>query len=168
MIFLSAGGLRVTAQHGQGARFLPPCEIPSLVVFLQGTSTGIPEGLVVKDSGNEGYSTLRNVIACAKDGDVITYDQSAPIPVTMTTLTGTLEINKSLTFMGLNIDNRPEIKIDFTSIGDDHGILISSDKTVILKDIDLRTVNNPTDKDIIRVMDTSMLKVTGKTVVSKD
>ncbi len=160
MVLLSAGSVRLSAQL--------PCEIPSLVVFLQGTSTGTPEGLVVKDPGDEGYSTLRNVIACAHDGDVITYDQSAPIPVTMTTLTGTLEINKNLTFMGLDINSRPEIKVDFTSIGDDYGILISSDKTVILKDIDLRTINNPTDKDIIRVIDTSMLKITGKTVVSKD
>ncbi len=146
----------------------PPCELPTLVVFLQGTTTGLPEGLIVKDQGNAGYSTLRNVIGCAHDGDTITYDQTAPMPVTMTTLTSILEINKSLTFMGLDVNNRPEIKVDYTSISDEYGILIAGDKTVNLKDIDLRSLNNPTNKDVMRMIDTSIVKVTGKTVLSKD
>lgn len=140
----------------------------SLLVTLQGTSTGLPEGLIVKDSGNAGFSTLRNVIACAQDGDVITYDQTAPIPITMTTLDQTLIIDKSLTFMGLNIDQRPEIRVDFSSLSMNAGIIVTNDKTVIFKDIDLRESNNNSNNDLIRVQDQSMFKITGKTVVSKD
>ena len=140
----------------------------ALLVFLQGTSTGTPEGLVVRDAGNAGYSTLRNVVACAKDGDIITYDQTAMIPVSTSALTQPLDIDKSLTFMGLDINNRPEIMVDFATLGSSPGIRIMNNKTVILKDIDLRESNNPSNNEIIRVDDTSMLKVTGKTVVNKD
>ena len=149
---------------GQYGKAQPGCS-GALLVFLQGTSTGTPEGLVVKDVGNSGYSTLRNVVACAQDGDVITYDQPT---VTLSLLTQPLDIDKSLTFMGLDINNRPEIMVDFATLGSNPGIRIMNNKTVVLKDIDLRESNNPGNNDLIRVQDTSMFKVTGKTVVSKD
>ncbi|HLO54421.1 MAG TPA: hypothetical protein VK169_09040 [Saprospiraceae bacterium] len=159
LISLFGASLHISSQ--------PSCA-GSLVVLLQGTSTGTPEGLVVKDSGNAGYSTLRNVIACAHDGDVITYDQTAPIPINVTTLNEPLIINKSLTFVGLDINNRPEIRVDFTSFGMNAGIVITNDKTVVFKDIDLRESNNPSNNDLISVQDLSMFKVIGKTVVNKD
>jgi hypothetical protein len=159
LISLFGASLHISSQ--------PTCA-GSLVVLLQGTSTGMPEGLVVKNTGNTGYSTLRNVVACAHDGDVITYDQTAPIPINMTTLSETLIIDKSLTFMGLDINNRPEIRVDFTTLGMNPGLVITNEKTVIFKDIDMRENNNPSNNDLIKVEDQSTLNVTGKTVVTKD
>ncbi|MBC7885411.1 MAG: hypothetical protein H7X99_08040 [Saprospiraceae bacterium] len=140
----------------------------SLIVVILGTSTGFPEGLIVKDSADSGFNTLRNIIACAHDGDVITYDQTAPIPVNTTLLTKPLNIDKSLIFKGLDIDYRPEITVDFATIGIQSGIRITNGKTVTLKNIDLREINNPFKNNLIMVETNSTLDITGKTVLSTD
>jgi hypothetical protein len=144
-----------------------PC-VGDLQVLVQGTSNGLAEGLIVKNPANDGTNSLRNIIQCAKDGDVITFDQEGQLPINTSNIIQQLNIDKSLTIMGLSITSRPQIIVDFSSLGMNSGVVIMNDKTLVFLNVDLKETNNPSQKEIIKVEDGSMLKIMGKTVVTKN
>jgi hypothetical protein len=93
------------------------------------------EGKVVQNNLNIGFGSLRNVIACALNGDSITYD----LPLTdNTVLTQSLAIDKSITISG-TLQQNPEITLDFDNMSE--GIIIQSGKTLNLHNIDVKLVN---------------------------
>ena len=99
------------------------------------------EGKVVRDSGNAGFNTLRNIIECAIDGDTITYDFPN---VNGTTLTSELLINKNLLIDAL-ILAKPEISIDFNTALE--GMIIATNKKLTLNNIDLK-INNYNNQNV--------------------
>lgn len=109
------------------------------------------EGMIVKNSNNSGFNSLRNVIQCANENSVITYDQSI---VNATILTTPLQINKNLTLAGLSAAQRPQITLPST------GLSIISGKVLTLQNIDLKSINNnPT------FIDPGSVNITGLTVI---
>ncbi|MBK8700100.1 MAG: hypothetical protein IPN29_11450 [Saprospiraceae bacterium] len=117
---------------------------------------------VVTNSGNSGVGTLRYILGCIADGSTITYNQ--PTVIT-TTLTDQLIIDKNITIMGLNSGSRPEITVDFNTLGMNPGIIILAGKTVVLKDVDVKAINNGANNSLIDNF--GVLNVTGASNISK-
>lgn len=93
------------------------------------------EGKVVQNNLNIGFGSLRNVLACAINGDSITYD----LPLTdHTILTQSLTIDKNITISG-TLQQNPEITLDFNDMSE--GMIIQSGKTLSLYNIDVKLVN---------------------------
>ncbi len=93
------------------------------------------EGKVIKNSGDDGFGTLRNIVSCAMEGDIITFD----IPQTkLSNLINTLVINKSITIDG-QVNPQPIINIDFQT--NSPGISIIPGKTLTLQNIDIALKN---------------------------
>ncbi len=99
------------------------------------TTTVFVQGLMVMNSNNTGLNSLRSVLSCATDGATITYNQPT---VTGTTLTTPLTITKNVTILGLSDMERPEIVVPST------GIVIANNKTLTLKDVDVKSTATPT------------------------
>jgi hypothetical protein len=89
------------------------------------------EGTVVKNQDNAGDGSLRNVLECIAENGIITYD--LPL-INSTILTSPLIVNKNVSIHG-TISLRPEIQVDFNQAA--HGIEIQSNKNLILKNVDL-------------------------------
>jgi hypothetical protein len=88
------------------------------------------EGTTVTSTADAGPGTLRAALNCVVDGGTIMYDQ----PATATTvLTAPLTIDKNVTIMGASSSSRPEITTSTS------GISINVDKTLILKDVDVKS-----------------------------
>lgn len=115
------------------------------VTFMAGcvftkSDTIFVEGLVVKNSNNSGFGTLRNVIYCAGEGSTIIYD----LPnITGTKLTQQLTIDKTLTIQG-TLNSKPEIIFDYSS--QLSGLIIEPNKKLILENIDIKTINSGNQK----------------------
>ena len=155
-----------------GAELPDPITVPNQNLNNYCTSTAMVtvgiEGTVVKNSADAGFNTLRSVYNCIADGGPtpITYDQ----PTTSTTLlTNPLTINKTLTIMGAGPTDKPEITVDFTTLGVSPGIMIGTNKTVTIMNVDVKDINNTNmvNNAVIEVQGTGTLKVTGSTVINK-
>ncbi|MBK9734485.1 MAG: hypothetical protein IPO92_05740 [Saprospiraceae bacterium] len=95
------------------------------------------EGIVVTQSGNDGFGSLRQVFNCITEGSTITYDQ----PTTNTSiLTAPLLINKNIKIKGLNTMSRPLIQIDY--INPENGLSITNTKVLELDNVDISINNN--------------------------
>ena len=121
---------------------------------------------IVTNSANNGSGTLRAVIGCVAEGGIVTYDQPS---TTTTLLTDVLNINKSITILGLSPAAKPEITVDFSALGLNSGVIIGTNKEVILNNVDFRDVNNTNmpNNSIIDVMPTGTLKVSENTIINK-
>jgi len=93
------------------------------------------EGKLVKNSGDDGFGTLRNIISCAIEGDTITYDLPQ---TTSSNLINTIIIDKSLKIEGTQTVH-PTISIDFQP--NSPGISILSGNTLQLQDINVALKN---------------------------
>lgn len=103
-------------------------------VFIA-SDTILVEGLIVKNSANSGFNSLRNIVECAAEESIINYN--LPL-INGTTLTEELIINKNLTIQG-TVSLRPEIGIDyFTAV---NGITIATNKKLTLENIDIKCIN---------------------------
>lgn len=145
-----------------------PTKKPLLITASEGSKTitiyEVGTGIVTNTS-NTGAGSLRNVIACVVEGGTVTYDQ----PTTSTTLlTGTLPIDKNLTILGTNINAKPEITVDFGTLGVSSGISVNNGKTVILNNVDFKEINNTNlpKNAIFQVDNNAILKVTGSTTIN--
>ncbi|MBC7884177.1 MAG: choice-of-anchor I family protein [Saprospiraceae bacterium] len=121
---------------------------------------------IVTNSANDGSGTLRAVIGCVIEGGTVTYDQ----PTTTTTiLTDILNINKSISILGLNNMAKPEITVDFSALGLNSGILIGNGKTINIKNVDFKDINNTNlpNNSVIEVMPAATLRITESTVINK-
>lgn len=123
----------VTTAYSVTVTFMAGC------VFTK-SDTIIVEGLVVRNSNNSGFGTLRNVIYCAVEGDTITYDLAN---ITGTSLTQQLTIDKTLTIQG-TLNSKPEIVFDYSS--QLSGLIIEANKKLILENIDIKTINSGSQK----------------------
>jgi hypothetical protein len=93
------------------------------------------EGKIVKNTANDGESTLRNVLRCSVENDTITYDT----PTTNTSfLTAPLAIDQSVTIHALN-GLKPLIIMDYNV--STNGIIIGTNKKLALDNIDLLLIN---------------------------
>lgn len=121
---------------------------------------------IVTNSANNGSGTLRAVIGCVAEGGIVTYDQPS---TTTTLLTDVLNLNKSITILGLSPAAKPEITVDFSALGLNSGVIIGTNKEVILNNVDFRDVNNTNmpNNSIIDVMPTGTLKVSENTIINK-
>ncbi|MBK9735089.1 MAG: choice-of-anchor I family protein [Saprospiraceae bacterium] len=121
---------------------------------------------IVTNSSNAGVGSLRAAIDCALEGATVIYDQPT---ITTTILTSPLVINKNVTLLGLSSAAKPEITVDFTTLGTNSGVSIGNGKNVILKDIDFKDINNTNmpNNSIIEVQNSGALKVTGSTIINK-
>jgi hypothetical protein len=99
----------------------------------------IKVGKIVTSSGDSGLGSLRSVVGCAVDGDIINYDQPT---VNMSNLISPISVEHSIAIHGLNSVERPIIFIDFEL--STHGLMISAGKTLKLKNIDITTQNHQT------------------------
>ncbi len=95
------------------------------------------EGKVVRNTQNEGFGSLRNVIECLTSGDTITYDQ--PL-VTHSLLTAAIVIDKNLSIHGLSQLVRPEIQLD-DQLGP-NSITVEPNRNVTLKNVDIKSIPN--------------------------
>lgn len=95
------------------------------------------EGKMVTNPGDIGYGSLRSIVSCAMDGDTITYDQPS---VSSSALISQIFVNNTILIEGLNNIDRPVIFIDFSQ--NSHGFLITSGKSLTLKNMDMTTLNN--------------------------
>ena len=118
----------VTATYTVTVTFLAGC------VYTK-SDTIIVEGTVVKNSNNDGFGSLRNILYCAVEGSTVTYDLPT---VDHTTLTEELTIDKNVIIQG-TISLRPEITIDYNSVM--NGVIISENKKLTLDNIDIKTIN---------------------------
>lgn len=109
------------------------------------------EGTIVKNANNAGFNSLRNVVNCAEENAIITFDQPA---VSGSVLTTPLTISKHLTFLGLNSTLRPLITLP------SNGLSIYSNKTLTLENIDIKTPIN-----ISQTLNTGDLNIKGTTVI---
>jgi hypothetical protein len=120
---------------------------------------------LVTNTADAGNGTLREIIGCAVDGGTILYDQ----PTTAATLlTNSLTIDKNLTIQGLSSTAKPQLTIDFTGLSNSSGIIINSNKTVILKDVDIIDTNNtnlPANSAI--EINSGAVRVSGSTTITK-
>jgi len=119
------------------------------------------EGLIVTDSANDGFGSLRSILSCAADGDSITYNQP---DILFSDVTTTLDIDKSISIHGLDIDTRPEIILDFGVIST--GFDITSNKVLSLENVDLKLLNSDDNKPTIE--GGGSLSVTGYTKVIEE
>ena len=119
---------------------------------------------IVTNSANAGSGSLRDVIGCVVEGGTVTYDQPA---VTTTILTDILNINKSITILGLSNIAKPEITVDFTTLGVNSGILIGTNKTVILNNVDFKDINNVSNNAVIDILPAGVLRVSESTIINK-
>ncbi len=120
---------------------------------------------IVTNSADAGTGTLREAIGCIIDGGTVIYDQ----PTTLSSvLINPLTINKNLTLMGLSETQKPEITVDFTSMGTNAGIKIEGGNTVNIKNVDLKDINN-TNMPANSVLDiqAGTVKVLGSTQIIK-
>ena len=117
----------VTTAYSVTVTFMVGC------IFTK-SDTIIVEGLVVKNSNNAGFGSLRNILECSNEGDTITYDLPT---VDNTILTQELIIDKNVRIQG-TILTRPEISIDFNNAL--NGIIITANKKLILDNIDVKTI----------------------------
>jgi hypothetical protein len=99
----------------------------------------IKVGKIVTSSSDSGLGSLRSVVGCAVDGDTITYDQPT---VNISNLIAPIPVEHSIAIHGLSNVERPIIFIDFGQAT--HGFMISSGKTLTLKNIDITTLNHQT------------------------
>ncbi|MBK9254153.1 MAG: hypothetical protein IPM42_01555 [Saprospiraceae bacterium] len=113
------------------------------------------EGTVVKNSGNAGFNSLRNVYDCITEGGTITYDQPA---TDESLLTVPLDITKSVTIQGLGPDDGDRPMITIPGVG----LNISSGKTLTLDNVDVTSSGVPFEGT-----GTLVIKEDSKTVVQK-
>lgn len=99
----------------------------------------IKVGKIVTSSSDNGLGSLRSIIGCATDGDIITYDQQS---VSTTNLVAPILVENSIAIHGVSTVDRPIIFIDFGLAT--HGLMISTDKTLNIKDIDIHILNHQT------------------------
>jgi hypothetical protein len=98
-------------------------------------------GLVVTNSNDSGGGSLRHVIACAADGDNITFDPSTNGQNIMLT-SGQIVIDKSLTIQGNGMDNT--IIDGALDIGNDSRVFrVLTSNTLSLHDITIQNAGNP-------------------------
>jgi|GEM_PF-2712384 len=95
----------------------------------------------VVNSNDSGPGSLRDVVACASDGDVITFDPSTNGQNIMLT-SGQIVIDKSLTIQGNGMDNT--IIDGALDIGNDSRVFrVLTSNTLSLHDITIQNAGNP-------------------------
>jgi hypothetical protein len=93
------------------------------------------EGKIVKNTANDGESTLRNVLRCIVENDTITYD----LPTTnISFLTSPMPIDKNVTIQGVN-GLKPLILMDYNT--STNGFMLSTNKKLTLDNVDLKLIN---------------------------
>jgi hypothetical protein len=130
---------------------------PTFVNVIPAVCTGI-----VTSGLDSGYETLRYQIGCAESGDTISY----AMDVSNTILQQPLQIDKSIVINGISNTSKPVIEVDFSRpafAGIPYGILILSNSTLTVKDVDFIDRNNPSNISLIQVEG----DLRGSTVISK-
>ncbi len=131
----------------------------TVTVYKAGTS-------VVTSSANDGYGSLRAAITCSVDGGIITYDQPS---TSSTLLTSTLNIQKNIHIYGQSSIQKPEITVDFTSLGQLPGITIGAGKQISIKDVDVSDINNTSmpANALIQIEPLAVLKIIGNSILNR-
>jgi hypothetical protein len=94
------------------------------------------ENNVVLNNNNTGPGSLRYIMVCVAEGGTILYDQPFN---NLTILTTPLIIDKNVNINGLNSNARPIIAVDFNQTN--QGIILSENKTLTLRNLDLKLIN---------------------------
>jgi hypothetical protein len=144
---MASGGIDYLWSTGQVAASINPVILSDSTFYVtvtfgsgcKGVSFAVikKEGKIVTNSGDTGLGSLRSVISCVSDGDIVTYDQ--PL-VSTSSLNSRIFVNNTIAIEGLSSVERPDILMDFNQ--NTYGFQVTGDKILTLKNIDVTLLNN--------------------------
>jgi parallel beta-helix repeat protein len=112
---------------------------------------------LVNTINDSGTGSLRNVLGCVAEGDTITFGSA----VTNLNVLSTLMIDKSVTLLFPSQSGKPLITIDMALSSILSGIRIKENKTVKIRNVDFKAINNSQKKPLIE--NNGVLLIQGKT-----
>jgi len=129
--------------------------LPLVTIDIDGESRNSPPDIGVDEydhicntnltsGANSGPGTMREILKCILPGDTIIYDPNGPIDTIY--ITGPMKIDRNVTLLGMNNATKSVIDLDFghpNFAGAQHGIRVSSEAHVKMKNLRIIDRNNP-------------------------